>query len=75
MGGGLCKMYNIRAEMDQDLSDLKKQKQRVLSRANSSEGSLDKEELHYLNKQIHVVEKSMMTVDRCIETYEESLTF
>ena len=68
-------MYNIRAEMDQDLNDLKKQKQRVLSRANSSEGSLDKEELNYLNKQIHVVEKSMMTVDRCIETYEESLTF
>ena len=68
-------MYNIRAEMDQDLNDLKKQKQRVLSRANSSEGSLNKEELNYLNKQIHVVEKSLGTVDRCIETYEESLTF
>lgn len=68
-------MYNIRAEMDQDLADLKKQKQRVLSRSNSSEGSLDKEELHYLNRQISVVEKSMSTVDRCIETYEESLTF
>lgn len=75
MGAGLCKLYDIRADIDKDLSDLKKQKQRVLSRANSSEGSLDREELHSLNSQITVVEKSLGTVDKCIETYEETLTF
>ncbi len=75
MGGGLCKLYSIHAEINQDLEDLKKQKKRILSKSNSSEGSLDREELHQVNRQIHVVEKSLGTVERCIEDYEETLTF
>jgi hypothetical protein len=75
MGASLCKLHDIRAEIDQDLSDLKKQKQRVLSRSNSSSGSLDKEELDSLTKQISIVQKSLGTVDKCIENYEETLTF
>ena len=75
MGGGLCKLYSIHADIEQDLNDLKKQKKRILSKSNSSSGSLDREELHQVNRQIHVVEKSLGTVERCIEDYEETLTF